>query len=143
MTLALALLEPLDASQSSASPARQRGAYGIVRDADGRVLVVQAETGRCYLPGGRIEAGEEPAEALVREIIEECGFQAEIGEPIHLAEQRIFAGTVQLQASYWEAWLTHAAGNEPEHRLVWLKPGEAAARLHRTGDRQALALSRR
>ena len=139
MTLALALVD--NAPPSRAQAARQCGAYGLASDAQGRVLVVQTETGRFYLPGGRIEAGENPAETLVREIQEECGFACEVGAPIFAAEQPIFGGTVRLAASYWRARLTGAAGNAPEHRVLWLRPAEAAACLHRASDRQALALS--
>jgi 8-oxo-dGTP diphosphatase len=143
MTLSAALLDPAAPSQPSVHPGHQRGAYAIARDARGRILLVQTDNGRFYLPGGRIEAGESADEALVREIVEECGWEAEVGEPIHSAVQPIFGGAVRLEASYWEARLTGSVSDQPEHRLVWLKPAEAAARLHRAGDRQALALSQR
>ena len=119
---------------------RQRGAYALAWDEAGRVLVVRTQNGRCYLPGGRIEPGETPLQALLREIEEECGWQAEVGAPICSGEQRIFGGSVKLQASYWDVRLTIRTHGEPEHVSLWLDPEEAAARLHRASDRRALAL---
>ncbi|MEE3119530.1 MAG: (deoxy)nucleoside triphosphate pyrophosphohydrolase, partial [Pseudomonadota bacterium] len=47
-------------------------------DADGRVLVAQRPTGRSMagrweFPGGKVEVGETPEAALVRELAEELG----------------------------------------------------------------------
>jgi 8-oxo-dGTP pyrophosphatase MutT (NUDIX family) len=42
------------------------------------VLVVQDPTGLHLLPGGRREAGETYVETLVREVLEETGWQVEI-----------------------------------------------------------------
>lgn len=57
---------------------RRIGAYGYCRDGDGRVLLVrEGQTsnlpGMWQLPGGGIEHGEHPADAVVREFAEETG----------------------------------------------------------------------
>lgn len=41
----------------------------------GRVVVLENRDGKHYLPGGRIEPGEDHLEALSREVNEECGLQ--------------------------------------------------------------------
>lgn len=120
------------------APERQRGAYGVVMDGDGRVLVVKAGNGRSYLPGGRIERGETPAEALAREIGEECGWSAEVRTRICEDEQPIFGGAVTLSATYWEARLTQPLDVSPEHSFRWIDPAEALRCLHRRSDREAL-----
>jgi 8-oxo-dGTP diphosphatase len=48
------------------------GVAAVIIDPDGRVLLQRrSDSGEWGLPGGAIEPGEEPAEALVREILEE------------------------------------------------------------------------
>lgn len=62
---------------------RQRvGAYGIAQDPRGRILLVRAAAyltvaGRWFLPGGGVEHGETPADALRREVAEETGLLVE------------------------------------------------------------------
>lgn len=45
----------------------------------GRVLVLRNERGEWELPGGRLDDGETPEEALTREIREEAGLTASVG----------------------------------------------------------------
>ena len=57
--------------------------YGIYVVAD-EILLVRASSltevpGRWFLPGGGVEHGEHPSEALVREVSEETGLDAEVG----------------------------------------------------------------
>ncbi|MEV0901348.1 NUDIX domain-containing protein [Actinoplanes sp. NPDC049802] len=55
------------------------GASAVVTDDDGRLLLVRrADNGRWSLPAGMIDPGEQPAEAALREILEETGVVAEI-----------------------------------------------------------------
>src|SRR5689334_5505189 len=57
-------------------------AYGVIVDR-GRILLAHwNEHGRSgwTLPGGGIDPGEDPADAVLREIAEETGFAAEVDE---------------------------------------------------------------
>ena len=57
------------------------GSFGIILDKKGRVICVPLNYahGRWTTPGGRVDPGESPVAALVREIREETGLEAEIG----------------------------------------------------------------
>jgi len=130
-----------EAAPQYASASHQQGAYAVIFDSSGRVLVVRTSNGHCYLPGGRIEPGETPAAAVAREIGEECGWAAELLAPICRRHQPIFGGAVSLDALHWRARLTRPLASIPEHELLWLSPAEAARCLHRSADRAALAAS--
>ncbi len=54
----------------------------LVRDGDGRILLVRHVEGRWMLPGGAVDPGERPAEAAVREAWEEAGV---VVEPLRIA----------------------------------------------------------
>jgi 8-oxo-dGTP pyrophosphatase MutT (NUDIX family) len=59
------------------------GAAGLVFDESGRVLVQQrSESGEWSLPGGAIDPGESPADAVRRELREEAGLEV---EPVRVA----------------------------------------------------------
>jgi 8-oxo-dGTP pyrophosphatase MutT (NUDIX family) len=49
----------------------------VIRDEDNRILLVQHVEGRWQLPGGAVDPGERPAEAMQRECREEAGIEVE------------------------------------------------------------------
>lgn len=57
-------------------------AYGVIVDDDRILLAHWRENGRSgwTLPGGGIDPGEDPVDAVVREIAEETGYTAEAGD---------------------------------------------------------------
>jgi 8-oxo-dGTP pyrophosphatase MutT (NUDIX family) len=54
----------------------------LIRDDEGRILHVQHVEGRWMLPGGAVDPGERPAEAVCRECLEEAGI---VIEPLRIA----------------------------------------------------------
>ena len=62
----------------------------VIRDGDGRVLLTRRPDdshmgGLWEFPGGKVNDGEAPADALVRELREELGVAASIERPITFA----------------------------------------------------------
>jgi 8-oxo-dGTP diphosphatase len=68
-----------------AAKKRQRiAAYGVCRDANGRILLARASPaitlqGRWFLPGGGVDHGESPTASLTREMEEESGLTVTVG----------------------------------------------------------------
>lgn len=74
---------PRRAKRGRTTRGQRMGAYGLTTDDDGRVLLARISDGYpgagCWhLPGGGVDFGEQPREAVVREIAEETGQDAEI-----------------------------------------------------------------
>lgn len=87
-----------------------RAAAIVIRE--GRVLTCRCEgEAYCFLPGGRVRAGEATREALRRELGEELGVACDVGRPVFLLESFF---TLDGQA-FHEVGLYYAA-EVPEQR---------------------------
>lgn len=101
---------------------------GAVIVRDGRVLCARrgpdAELGGMWeFPGGKVEPGESPRDALVREIAEELGCRISIGEEVTTSTHAYDFAHIAL-TTYW----CDLASGEPvpsEHaELRWLASNE-------------------
>lgn len=98
-------------------------------DSDGRVLIAERPQGKSLagmweFPGGKVEPGERPEVALIRELSEELGIT--VKEPC-LAPLTFASHTYehfQLLMPLWicRRWEGHVSGREGQ-RLAWVKPG--------------------
>lgn|SRR5690606_20763834 len=69
------------------------GAYGVVADAGGRILLARITEGypgggTWHLPGGGVDFGESPRAAVFREIYEETGQDARVGALLNVTSFR-------------------------------------------------------
>jgi 8-oxo-dGTP diphosphatase len=108
-------------------------AYAIVEDGKGNVATVITPLG-LFLPGGGIEAGETPGEAVAREAREECGLLVRADREIAQAVQFSYSKTERCHFEKRIVFL-HAtlfgttAAVEPDHELVWQPAATAASRM--------------
>jgi 8-oxo-dGTP pyrophosphatase MutT (NUDIX family) len=63
---------------------------------DNRILLIRKPEGVWDLPGGRLEAGEHPERALKREIEEELGISAAVGEIADCSLRRRASGQMDV-----------------------------------------------
>jgi 8-oxo-dGTP pyrophosphatase MutT (NUDIX family) len=105
----------------------------LIRDDEGRILLVQHVEGRWQLPAGGVDPGERPAEAMQRECLEEAGV---VVEPIRVVG--VFGGP-EYRVTYANgdraAWVVtvfeasirsgepHPSDDETQ-AVGWFGPGE-------------------
>jgi 8-oxo-dGTP diphosphatase len=95
------------------------GAGAVVRDERGRILLLRrSDNGQWALPAGMIEPGEQPADAVLREIQEETGVIAEI--------ERV--GGVGVHAA------TYPNGDECSYLTVWFRCRAVGGQARPDGD---------
>lgn len=69
------------------------GAYGVTTDADDNFLLARISdgypgAGNWHLPGGGVDFGEQPRDAVTREVYEETGQHGEVGELLDVTSFR-------------------------------------------------------
>jgi 8-oxo-dGTP diphosphatase len=101
-------------------------ACGALRDADGRVLIVERPAGKIAalkweFPGGKIEPGETPHEALVRELQEEIGIVAQACRPLILFTHEYKERIVTLHTWLITGWDGELDAREGQ-RFSWQAP---------------------
>jgi len=99
---------------------------GALYDAAGRVLIAQrpagkALAGRWEFPGGKLDEGEAPYDALVRELREELGVE------VHAAERLMrYAYEYPDRVVWLDMWIVGAYSGEPRsldgQALKWVEP---------------------
>jgi 8-oxo-dGTP diphosphatase len=102
-------------------------ACGALRDAQGRVLIVERPEGKIAalkweFPGGKIEADETPREALDRELYEEIGIRVREARPLTLFTHTYRERKVTLHTFLVTAWDGVVHGRE-QQRFEWRPPG--------------------
>jgi 8-oxo-dGTP diphosphatase len=97
---------------------------------DGKVLICQRSRTDSFplkweFPGGKVEAGETHARALAREIMEELGAAATIGEEFQRVHHKYREKKDPIEIIF--LWATIEAGRERNlqfEQIVWAAPAE-------------------
>lgn len=120
------------------------GAYGVALDQAGKVLAIEVDSG-AFFPGGGLDDGESDQQGLRREVLEETGFEIEIGARLGVAKQFVVsereAKAFNKIGAFFLIELRRRvrAPSEPDHVTLWLTVEEAMARLRDENHRWALA----
>lgn len=108
-------------------------------DGEGRIAVVHRPGRDWTLPKGKLEPGESPVEAAVREVREETGLDVEVVGPAPTSRYLDQRGRPK-RVRYFE--MAHRGGvfapNDEVDRLEWWTPEEASARLTYRSDRDVV-----
>jgi 8-oxo-dGTP diphosphatase len=117
-------------------------AYALLEDAATRLAVADTARG-CFLPGGGIEPGETPEDAVHREVSEECGLTVHVRpwsvraiDIVYSADENAY---FEKRSIFFEAQLDDPVLCAPaEHRLLWLSGNDAAQHLLHPSHRWAV-----
>jgi len=96
---------------------------GVLRDTRGRILLARRTEGRDLagaweFPGGKLESGESPAQALARELFEELGIRIGNIEPLICVPQRYANKTIVLDVYTVQSYVGKPKGLEKQ-ALAW------------------------
>ena len=123
---------------------RTRCVGGIVRDGDGRLLLVRRGrppgAGLWSVPGGRVEPGEDDPAAVVRELKEETGLDVAVGALAGTVERPGPEGVV-FEIHDYAATVTGGtlrAGDDADD-VAWVRPDDLAGLPLTPGLLDALA----
>ena len=99
---------------------------GVITDARGRILLNRRTENRDMaglweFPGGKREAGESSEQALVRELREELGIEAEVGDWIMDVPQVYPDKHLRLEVRHVRSWKGSPRGREGQ-AITWVAP---------------------
>lgn len=119
---------------------------GVIRDARGRILLARRTEGRDLaglweFPGGKVDPGETPEQALVRELREELGIDAHVGEAVIAVPQQYPHKRLRLDVRHIASWSGTVKGLDGQ-ALVWVPPHKLASYAMPDADRPVVAALR-
>lgn len=99
-----------------------------VIEKDGKILIAKRHKGdmhggRWEFPGGKVELGETPEECLKRELKEELGIEAEVGDFVCASEFTYMLIPMELLV-YRAKWISGDLKALDHDELKWVEPDE-------------------
>jgi 8-oxo-dGTP diphosphatase len=97
-------------------------------EAEGKILVCQRRRGDTFelmweFPGGKLQAGETAAQGLARELLEELGVEARVGEEVFRTRHRYAEMSEEIELIFFAAAVdAHAVRNIVFERMEWRAP---------------------
>jgi 8-oxo-dGTP diphosphatase len=142
-------------STSTAATAPERAAKPIVLvaavaliDADGRVLLAERPAGKAMaglweFPGGKVQPGETPEAALIREIVEELGINVQESclAPFSFASYAYDDFHLLMPLYVCRKWSGIVIPREGQ-RLAWVRPARLGDYQMPPADKPLLAMLR-
>jgi 8-oxo-dGTP diphosphatase len=102
----------------------------VLLDGEGRILIAKRPQGRSLaglweFPGGKVEPGESPEHALIRELAEELGIDIAAADlaPLTFASHDYPDFHLLMPLFLCKRWLGTVAPHEGQE-LLWVKPDE-------------------
>lgn len=118
----------------------------VLFDGDGRILIAQRPQGRSLaglweFPGGKVELGESPEHALMRELAEELGIDIAAADlaPLTFASHDYQDFHLLMPLFLCRRWRGTVAPHEGQE-LLWVKPAELGSYAMPPADEPLKAL---
>jgi 8-oxo-dGTP diphosphatase len=113
-------------------------------ESNGKLLVCQRRRDAPFplkweFPGGKVRPGESAQEALARELQEELGVAAQIGEKVYRTRHRYPEMAEELELTFFSASVGNTAiRNLAFEQILWLEPSQLASLDFLAADRDLI-----
>lgn len=111
---------------------------------NGRLLICQRPEGKVFagkweFPGGKMRPSETPRQALGRELREELGLAARVGDVMQTVRHRYAEMSAAVQLMFLRAALEGLPRNLAFKRIVWVRREELPRYDFLTADRRMIS----
>jgi 8-oxo-dGTP diphosphatase len=117
-----------------------QAAGGVVRRNGGVMLVHRPKYDDWSLPKGKLEEGEAPVQAALREVKEETGWTCELGRELGETRYPLTDGREKV-VHWWEMWARQRDAWEPSDEvddILWVPLGDLPGLVSYDSERELL-----